>query len=301
MHLGAQLALLLTSAIWGWTFVLVKESVAEVTPFLFLFARFTVATLILFFIFRKPLIEAWSTKIILKGSVIGLALGAGYLFQTWGLQHTTATKSGFITGISVVLVPLLGIFFKERIGLGPWIGVLLSFVGLTLILLGQNGSIQEFLLQLNWGDILTFFCAISFAVHLLLVSHFVDAHSYRALLVIQIGASAVFNLVGTLLFERVHFDFSLTVWNGIIVTACFATALAFWAQNKFQPLSTPTRTAIIFSTEPVFAGFFGFWLLGERLTLFQLIGASLILVGIVASQFPIKSEAIRIENSQKKS
>jgi drug/metabolite transporter (DMT)-like permease len=288
VHLGAQFALLLTSVIWGWTFVLVKESVAEVTPLLFLFMRFTLATLLLIVIFRKSLAETWNARTLFKGSLIGLALGAGFLFQTWGLQYTTATKSGFITGIYVVFVPLLGIFFKERIGLGPRVGVALSFGGLFLILIGQNFSLQELLSQLNFGDVLTFFCAISFAVHILLVGHYVDTQSYRALLVIQIAASAIFSLTGTLFFERLHFDFSQNVWSAIFITACFATALAFWAQNKFQPLFTPTRTAIIFSTEPVFAGFFGFWLLGESLTLFQLGGAGLILMGILVSQFPSK-------------
>jgi drug/metabolite transporter (DMT)-like permease len=288
MHLGAQFALLLTAAIWGWTFVLVKESVAEVTPFLFLCVRFTLAALLLFFIFRRPLFESWSRPMLVRGSLIGVALGAGYLFQTWGLMHTTATKSGFITGISVVLVPLMGIFFKERVGVGAWMGTGLSFVGLILILLGRGFSIDEIVSQLNVGDMLTFLCALSFAAHLLLVGHFVDARSYRALLVVQIAAAAVFSLAGTLVFERLHFDFSTTVWNGIFVTALLATALAFWAQNKFQPLSTPTRTAIIFSTEPIFAGLFGFWLLGERLSTLQLVGAGFILAGILISQLPTK-------------
>ncbi|MBI1741492.1 DMT family transporter [Candidatus Acetothermia bacterium] len=292
MHLGAQLALLLTAAIWGWTFVLVKESVQEVTPFLFLFARFTLATVVLVLIFRKSLIENWNWKMLRRGSLLGAALAAGYLFQTWGLKYTTATKSGFITGISVVLVPLMGVFFKERIGLGAWIGTLLSFVGLSLILIGQGFSLNELASQLNTGDLLTLFCALSFAAHILLVGHFVDADSYRTLLIIQIAAAAVLSLGGTLTFENLHFNFSPTVWNAIAITGLFATALAFWAQNKFQPLSTPTRTAIIFSTEPVFAGLFGFSLLGERLSMEQLLGAGLILLGIVLSQLP--SQARRV-------
>ncbi|MBI3659858.1 DMT family transporter [Candidatus Acetothermia bacterium] len=292
MHLGAQLALLLTAAIWGWTFVLVKESVQEVTPFLFLFARFTLATVVLVLIFRKSLIENWNWKMLRRGSLLGAALAAGYLFQTWGLKYTTATKSGFITGISVVLVPLMGVFFKERIGLGAWIGTLLSFVGLSLILIGQGFSLNELASQLNAGDLLTLFCALSFAAHILLVGHFVDADSYRTLLIIQIAAAAVLSLGGALTFENLHFNFSPTVWNAIAITGLFATALAFWAQNKFQPLSTPTRTAIIFSTEPVFAGLFGFSLLGERLSMEQLLGAGLILLGIVLSQLP--SQARRV-------
>lgn len=292
MHIGAQFALLLTAAIWGWTFVLVKESVQEVTPFLFLFARFTLATVVLVLIFRKSLIESWNWKMLRRGSLLGAALAAGYLFQTWGLEYTTATKSGFITGLSVVLVPLMGVFFKERIGLGAWIGTLLSFVGLSLILIGQGFSLNELASPLNAGDLLTLFCALSFAAHILLVGHFVDANSYRTLLVIQIAAAAVLSLGGALAFENLHFNFSPTVWNAIAITGLFATALAFWAQNKFQPLSTPTRTAIIFSTEPIFAGLFGFSLLGERLSIEQLLGAGLILFGIVLSQLP--SQARRV-------
>ena len=286
MHLGAQFALLLTAAIWGWTFVLVKESVQEVTPFLFLFARFTLATVVLVLIFRKSLVKNWNWKMLWRGSLLGAALAAGYLFQTWGLKYTTAIQSGFITGISVVLVPLMGVFFKERIGFGAWIGTLLSFAGLSLILIGEGFSLNELASQLNIGDLLTLFCALSFAAHILLVGHFVDAHSYRTLLVIQIATAAVLSLGGALAFENLHFNFSPTVWNAIAITGLFATALAFWAQNKFQPLSTPTRTAIIFSTEPVFAGLFGFSLLGERLSMEQMLGAGLILFGIVLSQLP---------------
>jgi drug/metabolite transporter (DMT)-like permease len=301
MHVGAQLVLLATAAIWGWTFVIVKESVQEVTPFLFLFTRFTLATVVLVLIFRKPLLETLNWKIIWRGSLIGSVLGAGYLFQTWGLIYTSATKSGFITGVSVVLVPLMGFLFRERIATGAWLGTAFSFIGLSLILLGPTLSsakpISEFaalFFELNQGDLLTLLCALSFAAHILLIGHWVDPQNYRVLLVLQIAATAVFSLAGAFLFERVHLEFSLSVWYGIGITGLLATALAFWAQNKFQPLSTPTRTAIIFSTEPLFAALFGSWLLSERLEWTQWIGAGLIVLGIIISQLPSRAVSSRV-------
>jgi drug/metabolite transporter (DMT)-like permease len=287
MHWGAQFALLAVAAIWGWTFVLVKESVREVSPFLFLFARFTLATLVLLLIFRRPLRLAWNRQTLWRGGLIGTALAAGYFFQTWGLVYTTATQSGFITGLSVVIVPLLGRYFGEQIGVRAWLGTGLSLVGLALILLvGQGGSLREIFSPLNIGDLLTLGCAFSFAVHILLIGRLVDMKNYPALLVIQIAAVALWSWGGTLALESVRFDFSATVWRAIIITGLFATALAFWAQNKFQPLATPTRTAIIFSSEPVFAGLFGFWLLGERLVAEQWAGAGFILAAMVISQWP---------------
>jgi drug/metabolite transporter (DMT)-like permease len=277
----AQLALLSITVIWGWTFVLVKVGAGELGPLSFLAWRFAVASLALLLLFGLRLRRV-DRKGLLQGLWIGLALFAGYLFQTWGLLYTSATKSGFVTGLSVILVPLLSAAaFKERVTCKGWLGAGLSATGLGLILLGRGGAGE---MGLNLGDLLTLLCALSFALHIILIGRFVNLENYPAILVIQVGLVLVLSLAGALLLERPTLAISAQGWEAILVTGLFATALAFFLQNRFQPLSTATQTAIIFSAEPVFAGLFGYLLLGERLSGPQLLGAAAILGGIVISQ-----------------
>lgn len=277
-----QLALLSVTVIWGWTFVLVKEGASELGPLTFLALRFAIASVLLLVLFwprlrRSPL--GWHEFV--KGLMIGLALFSGYLFQTWGLLYTTATKSGFITGLSVVLVPLLtALAFKNRVPRHSWLGAGLAALGLGLILLARGGVAGG----LNLGDLLTLLCAISFALQIILIGRLVTRENYPALLVIQIGLVFLLSLAGALSFENLTLAVSPHGWEAILITGSLATALAFFIQNRFQPLSTPTQAAVIFSAEPVFAGLFGYLLLGERLAGLQLLGAGAILSGIVVSQ-----------------
>jgi len=287
----AQLALLAVTVIWGWTFVLVKEGAGELGPLSFLAWRFMIASLALLLLFG-PRLRGISRDGLLRGLWIGLALFAGYLFQTWGLIYTSATKSGFVTGLSVVLVPLLSAAaFKERVLRRWWLGAGLSATGLGLILFGR-GRTGAGEMALNLGDLLTLLCALSFALQIILIGRFVDLENYPAILVVQIGLVFLLSLAGALILERPTWAISPQGWRAILVTGLFATALAFFLQNRFQPLSTATQAAIIFSAEPVFAGLFGYLLLGERLGGLQLLGAAAILAGIIVAQLPQKAARI---------
>jgi drug/metabolite transporter (DMT)-like permease len=276
--------LLSVTIIWGWTFVLVKEGAGELGPLNFLAWRFAVALGALLLLFWPRLRRAGvGRQEFVRGLLIGLALFTGYLFQTWGLLYTSATKSGFITGLSVVLVPLLSpLFLKKAVPARGWLGTGLSALGLGLILFGR-GRVAA---GLNLGDLLTLLCALSFAMQIILIGKFVTLANYPALLIIQIGLVFVLSLAGALFVERPGVGISAHGWEAILITGFLATALAFFIQNRFQPLSTPTQAAIIFSAEPVFAGLFGYLLLGERLVSLQLLGAAAILGGIVVSQLP---------------
>ncbi len=277
-----QVALLAATVIWGWTFVLVKEGASELGPLTFLALRFVLALVALLILFWGRL--RLSRETLRAGLWIGLSLFAGYSFQTWGLLYTTATKSGFITGLSVVLVPLLSaLAFGEPIPARGWLGAGLAALGLGLILFGQ-GEATETGLRLNLGDLLTLFCALSFALQVISIGRFVNPSNYPGILVIQIGVVFLLSLAGAFLLERPTLAISPKGWEAILITGFLATALAFFIQNRFQPLSTATEAAIIFSAEPVFAGLFGYLLLGERLASLQLLGAAAILGGIVASQ-----------------
>lgn len=277
-----QVALLGVALIWGWTFVLVKESLSEIDTFTFLFYRFALAFLLLLILFGHRLKQthphSW-----LKGALIGIALFCGYWFQTWGLVYTTATNSAFITGLSVVLVPILGaVFFRMAVVRIGWIGAMMSVLGLGLIVFGKTES--EIIL--NGGDFLTIVCAISFAMHILLIGHFTRPQYYVPILVAQIGVVALLSGSGMLLVKGVSWPSSYAVWKGIIITGLFATVLAFWIQNRFQPHCTAIHTAIIFSGEPVFAALFGYLLLGEHFIKWQWLGALFILTAILVVKWP---------------
>lgn len=278
----AQLALLGVALIWGWTFVLVKESLTSVGPFTFLFYRFALALGLIGALFPGHL-RGVPGRLWRQGGLIGVALFAGYWFQTWGLRYTSATHSGFITGLSVVLVPLLGnALFGQRVRAPVAWGAALSAVGLALIVFG-NASDG---LGLNLGDGLTLLCAVSFAFHILLISHFVRPQNYVPILVAQLGAVVALSALGMGAFEGWQWPRDGTAWKGIGLTAVLATAVAFWVQNRFQPHVSAAHTAILFASEPVFAALFGFWLLGERLGGAQWAGAGLILGAILVAQWP---------------
>jgi len=278
----AQLVLLGVALIWGWTFVLVKEGLSAIGPFAFLFYRFSLAFALLVVLFG-PRLGRVEPRLWLKGALIGVALFSGYGFQTWGLLYTTATNSAFITGLSVVGVPVLGAaLFRERVGRAAWLSAGLSAVGLGLIVFGA--APRAF--ALNAGDFLTALCALSFALHILLISRFTRPENYVPILVAQVGVVALLSGVGMAVWEGIVWPRSGPVWEAIAITGALATAFAFWAQNRFQPYSTAVRTALIFASEPVFAALFGHLLLGERLVGGQWLGAALILAAMLGVQWP---------------
>jgi len=284
LHIGAQLMLILVALIWGWTFVVVKSGLAEVQTFTFLFYRFSLAFLILLALFW-PRVRKAERRLWIKGGIIGIALFAGYWFQTFGLLFTTATKSAFITGLAVVFVPVLGaLFFKDRVAKWAWIGAVVSVSGLSLILFGRLDGV----LGVNIGDLLALFCAISFALQIVLISHFTRVQNYIPILVAQIGAVALLSGIGMLVVEGPHVPVTWQAWEAILITGVLATALAFWAQMKFQPLSTAAQTAIIFAAEPMFGALFGYLLLGEIFRGLQWVGALLIILAMLVSQLPLK-------------
>jgi len=289
MTLLARFILLCVALIWGWTFVLVKESLEEIGTFAFLFYRFALALLLLLLLFRPRLRHVASLWV--KGALIGLALFSGYWFQTLGLNYTTATNSAFITGLSVVLVPMLGsLLFRRRARRATWFGSLISIAGLALLVFG-SGKTGRF--SLNAGDLLTMFCAVSFAMHILLIDRYTRPTNYVPILITQIGVVMVLSGLGMVAFEGLEYPRTWSVYKGLFITGFFATALAFWAQNRFQPLISAGHTAIIFAGEPVFAAMFGYLFLGEHLTARQWLGAALILAAMLIAQLPSARRASR--------
>ncbi len=292
-RLAASLLLLGVTVVWGWTFVVVKESLQEVDTFTFLFYRFALAWLLLLaFVGPRLRPRAVEPRVWGRGALIGLTLFLGFWFQTWGLHYTTATHSAFITGLSVVLVPVLGVLlFRERVTAAAWLGAALSTVGLALIVFGASppSALEPGAgVRVNLGDVLTFFGAVSFALQILLVGRFARPQDVQPLLLAQIGVVALLSALGMAIFEGVTWPRAPVVWKGIVVTGVLATAGALWVQVRFQPLVSATGAAVIFAGEPVFAALFGYALLGERLVGAQWPGALLILTAMLVAQWPTR-------------
>jgi len=280
----AEIYLLGIVIIWGSTFAIIKGILDQILPLTFLAYRFFLAAFVLSVIFWKRL-KNIDNIILRKGWLIGIFLFLGYTFQTVGLKYTTATKTGFITGLSVVLVPVISYFFiKEKINRNSVIGVIFAVIGLWFLNYNSNFSF-------NFGDFLVLLGAVSFAMHIISVGLYAKKVDYVPLVIVQLATVFVLCLLMAIIFERpaLHLSYSFNIWWAIILTGVFATALAFYMQNRFQRYSTATKTAIIFSGEPIFAAVFAYFLLGEKVGLIAWAGGLLIIFGMIVSQSKFKS------------
>jgi drug/metabolite transporter (DMT)-like permease len=271
-----ELAMLAVTAVWGSTFVLVRDAVAQVPPFTFIAYRFLAAALLLAAI-RPGLAGGGRPGLLAAGATAGLALFAGYGFQTVGLQYTTASNAGFITGLSVVLTPLLGaLLLRQAPGRWPVTGALVAAAGLALL------SLQR--LEVHRGDALVLGCAVAFAAHILLLGRYAPRFPAYRLAVLQLGTAGLLGLAWAGGAGDLVVPPSAEVWVALAITSVVASAAAFLIQTRAQREVSPTRTAVIFTMEPVFAGLFGFLLAGERLSGRGWLGACLILAGMLIAE-----------------
>lgn len=280
-QLTADAALLYVTAIWGATFVMVQDAVTGYPVFAFLTLRFALATVILLpFVWRSDRPSPFERRrdAWLPGIAVGLALFVGYALQTFGLRFTTPAKAGFITGLSVVMVPLgQALLLRRAPGRGPLIGVALATVGLALLSLDAD-------LSVGLGDLLVFGCAVSFAAQILLVGYFAPTWPPLRLATVQIATVAAASGAMTLAVTRPAGWPPANVWFAAAFTGLLATSLAFWLQSKAQQATSPTHTALIFAAEPIFAGLFSFLLIGEVLGPQQLVGSALIIAGMLTAE-----------------
>lgn len=272
------LALLFVTLVWGSTFALVKSALDCMGPFYFLSVRFSLASIIMLFIFRKSFL----THKIKPGYIlVGIFLFLGYVFQTIGLKYTTASNAAFITGLSVVIVPFLEIIFmRRRLPLTSILGAISSAVGLWFLT-----GLHSF--SMNYGDLLVLICALCFASQIITVGICAPNSDTGVISTTQVIIVAILSWFSIPIFrERINLNFSTTAIWAIVITAIFATALAFYIQALAQKVINPTTIALIFATEPVFGGLFGYFILREVLTPSALFGAGLILLGMFVTQIP---------------
>jgi drug/metabolite transporter (DMT)-like permease len=271
----AELLLVLVTLIWGSTFVVVKEALVDASPLPFLGIRFTLAGILLFLVMGRGLGERQALG---PGFLLGVFLFAGYLFQTTGLLYTTPSKSAFITGFAVILVPFLQVLQGFRLRVATIAGALLGLAGIYFLVLPSG------LHAVNRGDVLTLFGAVSFAVHIVLVGSYTRRFSFRHLVPVQILVVGLLAAAALPLNLDFRLQWTAGLIGALLLTAVLATGFAFSVQNWAQQFTPPAHTALIFALEPVFAALTSRLVLGERLGGKVFMGSALILAGMVISE-----------------
>ena len=285
--LTAHLLLLGVVLVWGTTFTLVKAALVNASPLLFNLLRMLLAFAVLAAWNWKKLRTA-AKQDLRAGCVAGIFLGLGYQFQTAGLVRTTPTKSAFITGLVVVLVPLLGVIPGVRPPQMPatrwngFAGVLLAFAGLVLLTTPSHGG--ALLAGIGLGELLTLGCALAFAAHLLMIARVSRGMDARRLGALQIGGAVGVMLLTLPVESHPVLHWNSTVGAALLITGLLATAAAFTIQSWAQKHISAAHAALIFTLEPVFAWLTSLIFLHERLNTRSLEGASLILSGILLSE-----------------
>jgi drug/metabolite transporter (DMT)-like permease len=268
----ADLALVGVTAIWGCTFLLVKGALDQVSPVLFLAFRFGLASLVLWLCYRRRVVREG----VVPGIIAGLFLSAGYAFQTIGLQFTTASKSAFLTSMLTPMVPLAAALVYRR---GPrpreLAGIAVASIGMVLM------TVPEKFDGVNRGDLLSFFCAVSFAGQVVAVSYFSGRGNFETLALFQMLTASVLSFGSFWFLETPKLNWGPQVIVAIAVTGLLASALAFSVQAWAQRFTSVNRAAIIYTLEPVFAWLTSWLLAGERLSGRAGMGAALILSGIL--------------------
>jgi len=270
----AQIGLLFVTIIWGLTFILVKAALNDAPPFSFAALRFGLATLIILLIVNKNIITSTKNEII-GGILCGFLLFMGYAFQNFGLMNTTATKSAFITSVSVLIVPLLLVAMDiQKVKLRIWLAVVLATFGLYLLILPGGG--------INIGDVITFGCAVSFALHIIAQDNYLKKEiRLLPFICIQLAFVTLISFIHAQVFEPEAIIWSTRLTYAIIITGIFATLIALLIMVWAQKILNPSETALIFAMEPVAAALFAMVFAGEILGLLGWIGGGFVCLAVV--------------------
>ena len=280
--LKGHLGLVFNTLVWGATFVVIKDALTDITPMYFNFVRMLLAAVCLVAMYWRHLRMDRST--VMHGMILGVLLWLGYEFQTTGLVYTTPSKSAFLTGVHVVLVPVfLTLIWRRKVNHWTVLGVLTAFVGLFLLTIPASEKLFD-LSSVNRGDLLTLGCAVAFALHIIFLGRATKHHSFEKIAILQTAFAALFMAMTVPVLEKAHAVWDARVVWAVVVTAVLCTAVAFSIQSWAQQFTPPTHTALIFALEPVFAWLTSFVVLKERLGARAALGAGLILGGILLSE-----------------
>ena len=279
----AEIILLLATLSWGLSFSLIKIALVYISPFAFVFYRFLITTIILFLFFRKRILKI-KFHDIKYGLILGVFLFIAYLTQTIGLKYTTAGNSAFITGTNIVLIPFVQLLFiKTKPKIGNIIGIIFVLIGLCFLTELKDA-------ELNYGDFITLFCAISVAFYIVLLDRFYKKTGYFEIIYGQFIAMVILSFLGTFFIEHLIYNEYRLVLNfestlSLILTALLATLIGLYFSTKYQKFTTPVRAGLIYNMEPIFAVIFAYFILHELMSFYQLIGAAIMFSGLIISEF----------------
>ena len=277
--------MLLAAAIWGFAFVAQREGMETMGPFLFNAARFFIGSAVLFplvwYLSKKnktPTNKETSTKkLLIAGTIAGLFLFLASSFQQVGIQYTTAGKAGFITGLYIFFVPLIGIFFGQRTGSGTWLGAFIAVIGLYLLSINDDFSIAR-------GDLLQLICAVFFAAHILVVGYVAKRMDPLKLSLIQYVVSGVLSFFIAIAIELITWQMIVDTAIPLLYAGVMSIGVGYTLQVIAQQHAKSSHAAIILGLEGAFAVLGGWLILDENLSTRGLIGCGLMLSGMFLSQ-----------------
>lgn len=277
---GADFSLLLVAICWGGTFFIVQDAIEDTPVYIFLFWRFLLAALFMIVISFKDF-KKFDVATLKAGVLLGLFMFLGFAFQTFGLTYTYSSTVAFITGLNVVIVPLaVFLFFKKKASIYSLFGAICAAIGLYFLTNNEMGS------GFGIGEFYTLICAFMFALQITFTDAYAKKHSAFLLVTIQFLVVTVLSFAGAIFMDG-HIQpksFDGVFLEALIITVIFATVFAFFTQTVMQKFTTPAKTAIIFTMEPVSAGVFGYYFAGESFYILQLMGAGLILFGMLSAE-----------------
>ena len=293
--LKTDLLMLITAAIWGFAFVAQRQGMETMGPFLFTGVRFLIGVVVLlpviWFLSKKPQqnykAEVSTKKLVFAGTVAGLLLFGAISCQQVGLQYTTAGKSGFITGLYIFFVPLIGLFFGQRTGSGTWLGATIALFGLYLLSIKEDFSIAE-------GDLLQLICAVFFAAHVLVIGYLAKRMDPLKISLVQYLVCGFISLFIAVVIEVISWDMIVATTIPLLYAGIMSSGIAYTLQVVAQQHAHSSHAAIILSLEGAFAVLGGWLILDEHLPARGLLGCALMLMGMLLSQlFPKLGSALK--------
>ncbi len=290
-RLRADFALVICALIWGATFVVIKDALADMSVIAYIAVRFGIAAVLMAMIYWRA-VRSLTLREVWAGAQIGIFMFAGYMFQITGLRWTTPSKAAFVTGMYVVFVPIvLAIFGRRRISIWIWAGALAALAGLYFLSVPPEG-----LGKLNRGDPIVFGCAVMFAFHMIFISRNVEKYSVASLSFLQVATTAVLATVLVPIAAAAGWEQPRLVWTPYVIfavleTAIGATVICFSLQTWAQKHTSASRAAILLTLEPVFAAVTSATLGGERIGARMLLGGLLIFGGILVAEWKGSAES----------
>ncbi len=286
----SEAILLFVTVLWGGTFVIVKEALNDISSMAFIAIRFFITGIILLPFMKNKI---FTRQNIFAGVFLGTLLFLGFAVQTVGLKFISATKSGFLTGTTVIMIPILQTIIEKRVpNKGVIIGSIIVMIGIVFLSSGGSSIINIFsdlMTNFSVGDFLTLLCSVFFALYMIYLDIETNRYDFWILLFLQIVTTAFLSTLFLFFFsainlEPIRIELTNTLISAIIYTSIFATLVTTALQTKYQKNVTPAKAGIIFSFEPIFSAIFAFFILGEKITNFGYLGAALIMLGLFVSE-----------------